>query len=233
MTSRAVAWGDLHNAWDLGGLPTGTGPTRFGRVYRSMNPDSLDAAGWGAIHNAGIEWVVDLRNDDEVVDAIHRPSSIVVHRRSIEDQGDRAFMIAWGDRLGSPAYYPEILRRWPELVAAAIGAIADANGPVLFHCGAGRDRTGMISAMLEQLVGVDREAILDDYASAVRAYNSWLASNPGREECMSDDELDAHLGSARLELAAFLDDHDFEDYLRRAGVSASQIDRLRTRLLSD
>jgi hypothetical protein len=45
VTSRAVFWGDLQNAWDLGGLPTATGTTRFGRLYRSMGPDDLDAAG--------------------------------------------------------------------------------------------------------------------------------------------------------------------------------------------
>jgi protein-tyrosine phosphatase len=196
-----------------------------------MSPDGLDAAGWAAIEAAGIATVVDLRNDDEVVGTIRRPVRIEVRRLPIEDQGDRDFMDTWGDRLGSPACYAEILRRWPDLVAAAMGAIADATGPVLFHCGAGRDRTGMISAMLEQIVGVDRDAILDDYASAVRAYNSWLQSNSAREKPRSQHELETHLDSARRELAAFLDDYDFHECLQRVGVTAAQVDRLRTRLL--
>lgn len=231
MTSRAVAWGDLQNAWDLGGLPTATGLTRRGQLFRSMNPDPLEAAGWVDILGAGISTVVDLRNDDEVAAIVARPDAVTVHRRAIEDQDDADFMAQWGERLGSPAYYPEILRRWPDLVAAAIAAIADAPGPVLFHCGAGRDRTGMISALIEELVGVDRAAILDDYSCAVRAFNTWKLANPVREPSQSDAELDAHLLSARAELSDFLDSLDVEQYLLDAGLTPAQLASIRSRLL--
>ena len=231
MTQRAVSWGDLENAWDLGGLPVASGATQHGRIFRSMSPDRLNASGWNDVLDAGIDTIVDLRNDDEVSSAVVRPVGLTVIRRSIEDQSDTDFMSLWGERLGSPEYYPEILRRWPGLVAAAVTAIAEAPGSVLFHCGAGRDRTGMISAIIEQLVGVDRAAILNDYSAAVRAYNSWLWVNPGREKPMSDDEVDAHLESALPELEAFLDTHDFESYLIAAGVTPRQLDRLRSRLL--
>jgi protein-tyrosine phosphatase len=228
---RSVTWGNLENAWDLGGLPVDSGLTRPGRVFRSMSPDRLDAAGWSDVLDAGIDTIVDLRNDYEVASVVARPASLAVIRCAIEDQDDDDFMSQWGERLGSPAYYPEILRRWPKLVAAAIAAVADAPGPVLFHCGAGRDRTGMISAILEQLVGVSRDAILDDYSAAVRAYNSWLRSNPGREKSMTDAEIDTHLESALPELEAFLDGHDFETYLIAAGVTPRQLAHLRSRLL--
>jgi protein-tyrosine phosphatase len=231
VTSRAVAWGDLQNAWDLGGLPIASGSTRPGRIFRSMSPDALDAAGWNAVRSAGIVTIVDLRNDYEVGEAIERPPELTVLRAPIEDQSDDQFMAEWGDRLGSPAYYGEILRRWPGLVAAAIIAIADAPGPVLFHCGAGRDRTGMISAMIEQLVGVEREAILDDYSAAVRAFNAWKTTNPFREPPQSDTELGEHLVSARGELADFLDCLDIEEYLLTAGLSRTQLASIRSRLL--
>ena len=231
MTTRAVEWGDLQNAWDLGGLPTRHGLTRRGRIFRSMNPDGLDATGWTAILSDGISTVVDLRNDYEVQDSPGRPSRLTVIRRPIEDQNDAEFMSEWGGRLGSPAYYPEILRRWPALVAAAIASIADAPGPVLFHCGAGRDRTGMISAMIEELVGVDRSAILDDYADAVRAFNQWKRANHFREKPQTDAELDEHLAIALPELTDFLEGVDIESYLLGAGLSAAQLRRLRARLL--
>jgi hypothetical protein len=89
MTSRAVAWGDLQNAWDLGGLPTASGPTRYGRVFRSMAPDKLDSAGWGDIQAAGVTTVVDLRNDYEVEEAPGRPTTLAIIRRPIEDQSYR------------------------------------------------------------------------------------------------------------------------------------------------
>jgi protein-tyrosine phosphatase len=233
VTSREVAWGDLQNAWDLGGLPTASGATRFGRLFRSMSPDILDTDGWADVLAAGIATVVDLRNDYEVTTVLARPEQITVHRRAIEDQDDADFMAAWGTKLGSPAYYPEILRRWPGLVAAAIGAIADAPGPVLFHCGAGRDRTGMIAAMLAELVGVEREAILDDYEGAVRAYCAWLRTHPAREKPMSATELDAHLRTSREELTSFLDALDVERYLLAAGVTTGQLANIRARLLDE
>lgn len=231
MTGRALAWGDLENAWDLGGLPTAAGSTRRGQVFRSMKPDALDARGWEDVIRSGVTTIVDLRNDDEVVTETLRPESLAVQRRAVEDQADGEFMAEWGDRLGSPAYYSEVLRRWPGLIAAAIGAIADAPGPVLIHCSAGRDRTGMISAMIEQLVGVDRAAILDDYSAAVRAFNVWKRSHPIHEPSQADDELDRHLERALRELSEFLDGTDVEAYLRRAGVKQEQLDRLRSRLL--
>jgi protein-tyrosine phosphatase len=233
VTSRAVAWGDLENAWDLGGQPTPSGPTRFGRVFRSMRLDDLDAEGWAALAASGTRSIVDLRNDDEVTAATDRPGAIALARCPIEDQSDSEFMAVWGERLGSPAYYSEILRRWPALVVAALGAIADAPGPVLFHCGAGRDRTGMISAMIGQLVGVHKPAILDDYENAVRAFNAWKKSHPNREAHQSNAELEAHLITARAELRMFLDEFDFEAYLLGAGLAPGQIARIRSRLLDD
>jgi protein tyrosine phosphatase (PTP) superfamily phosphohydrolase (DUF442 family) len=196
-----------------------------------MNPDGVDAEGWAAIARAGISTIVDLRNDDEVRAAPGRPTALTVIRRPIEDQNDAEFMSVWGSRLGTPAYYPEILRRWPALVASAIASIADAPGPVLFHCAAGRDRTGMISAMIEELVGVDRSSILDDYAAAVRAFNVWKHANPVREKPQADAEVDAHLAIALPELTAFLDGLDIAQYLLHAGLTELQVDRIRTKLL--
>jgi protein-tyrosine phosphatase len=228
-----VSWGDLHNAWDLGGLPTAFGSTRYGRIFRSMDPDKLDTAGWEDVRAAGITTVVDLRNDYEVKDAPDRPTTLTIIRRPIEDQSDAEFMAEWGERLGSPAYYPEILRRWPDLVAAAIASIADATGPVLFHCGAGRDRTGMISALICTIAGVDRSAILDDYESGVRAFDAWKLANPFREPPQTESELDLHLRSARGELSAFLAGIEVEDYLVDAGIRAAQLNAIRSRLLDD
>lgn len=233
MTDRSVSWGDLENAWDLGGQPTPNGETRSGRVFRSMNPNRLDAEGWADVAAAGITTIVDLLNDNEVLVETNRPESFVVFRRPIEDQSDAEFMAEWGERLGSPAYYPEVLRRWPDFIAAAFVAIADADGPVLFHCGAGRDRTGMMAAIIGELLGVPRDAIFDDYQGAVRAYNSWLIEHPNREHSLAPDELEKHLANAHVELDAFLDQFDFERYLLDAGVSFRSITALRARLLSD
>jgi hypothetical protein len=226
-----VEWGSLHNAWDLGGLPTASGTTRFARVFRSANPDDADASSWAAVTTSGVCTIVDLRNDDEVSVSL-RPANLTVERRPIEDQADDSFMSIWGDRLGSPAYYPEVLRRWPALVAEAFSAIADApDDGVLIHCMAGRDRTGMMVAMLLSLVGVTRDAILDDWSSAAREINAWWSIHGGPKGHLEGLTLENYIVQARGELDEFLDGVDVKAYLLAAGVTVGQLVRLRSRLL--
>ena len=198
--------------------------TRNGRIYRSGSPDKLTVEQWFRISDLGITSLVDLRNTDEIQDPGTRPDEVSSLSRPLEDQRDHEFMDVWGEQLGSPAYYGEILARWPNLVASAFIAIAEApTGAVLIHCGAGRDRTGMITAMLLILVGASREQVLNDYESAVREFNQRLLVGDLRAQSRTDTELDAHVAAARDELSAFLDALNVESFLLDAGVSRSQL----------
>jgi hypothetical protein len=62
--------------------------------------------------------------------------------------------------------YLSYLRRRPDSIAASIRAIARANGAVLVHCAAGKDRTGVVVALALDAVGVDRGAIVEDYLAS-------------------------------------------------------------------
>jgi protein-tyrosine phosphatase len=232
--TRSVEWGSLHNVWDLGALPTASGFTLLGRVFRSANPDGVDEASWTGLAEA-VCTIVDLRNDYEVTASVPRPPGVSVVRRPVEDQADDSFMADWGDRLGSPAYYPEVLARWPTLVAEAFTAIADApDGGVLLHCMAGRDRTGMIVAMLLLLAGVRRGAILDDWEAAARAINEWWGIHGGpKGHFFEGDVLEEYAARGRGELDEFLDGFSVEPYLIGAGVTAGQVSRLKSRLLDE
>jgi protein tyrosine/serine phosphatase len=222
---------ELPNLHDLGGLATPDGPLRHGRLFRSANPDGLTPDGWQQLVDAGIRTIVDLRNDDELVGSV-RPETLTVARRPMEDQSDENFMAEWGDRLGSPEYYPEVTRLWPHLLADAVGAVADApEGGVLIHCMAGRDRTGMITAILLELVHVDRDAIFDDFAISATAINAWWRIHGGPKGSQTDDELADYLVGAKQTLNAFLDDLDAPTYLADAGVGIQQLARIRLRLL--
>jgi protein-tyrosine phosphatase len=110
---REVAWDGIHNARDLGGLPTSTGSTRFGRIFRMPRPDILSATGWAQLESAGVRTLVDLRNTDEIGALPMRPGSVRSVHRALEDQGDAEFMDLMGPFVGSPTYYSENLRRWP------------------------------------------------------------------------------------------------------------------------
>jgi protein-tyrosine phosphatase len=229
--SRAVAWGNLHNVRDLGGLAFGSGSTVHGRFFRGPRLDGMDAAGWADLRAAGVRTIVDLRNDDEI-EPLELPPGLVRLNHPIEDQSHRQFMDRWGELLNSPSYYADNLAYWPERIVAVFRAFAEAPpGGILFHCSAGRDRTGLISAMLLTLAGVDDEEIVDDYLLSVTAMNDYfLAQEVPRERPRTPDELMAWSVEVGDRMRDFLAAIDVESFLETNGMSADEVASVRDRL---
>lgn len=231
MTDRSVAWGGLHNARDLGGLPAGTTTTRSGRVFRSPRLDGLDEQGWTELVDAGVRTIVDLRNPHEIA-PLPVPEGVTRHHRPVEVWEDRDFMARWGEVLDSPEYYRANLEAWPDLVVEAVRAVALApDGAVVIHCSAGRDRTGLVTALLLSIAGVPHDAIVEDYVCAVVAMNDYALAGLGDETGRSDDELRDRLTEVTGHLRALLADLDVAAYLTAHGMSADELDRVRARLL--
>jgi hypothetical protein len=128
--------------------------------------------------------------------------------------------------------WAEVLRRWPALIVAVLRAVAVApDGAVVVHCAGGRDRTGLIAALLLSLAGVDHDEIVEDYLAGVRGANEELRRTTHREEPRSDEELLAWEAHTSIELLGFLRDTDVVAYLVANGMPADDIARIRTRLL--
>jgi protein-tyrosine phosphatase len=239
MTGRAVAWGGLHNARDLGGLPvetaesaeSGTTTTQCGRIYRAPRLDGLDDRGWQQLVDAGVRTIVDLRNPHEIA-LLPLPPAVVRHHRPVEVWEDRDFMARWGEVLNSPAYYRACLDTWPHLMVDVVRTIADTpDGGVVVHCSAGRDRTGLVTALLLALVGVATDAIVDDYACSVIAMDSWAAGGHGDEAARTADELAAWLAVVTAQLRELLEGLDVAGYLTAHGLTDDELARVRARLL--
>lgn len=210
----------------------GGGETRFGRIFRSGRPDELDATDWGRLIDARVGTIVDLRNKYEIAPLPARPDCLAVVNRPIEDQSDEVFMSEWGEHLGSPRYYSTVLRLWPHLVAAAFTAIADADpeSAILIHCSAGRDRTGMIAALLLTTAGAPLEAVQTDYERGMRGIRRDLPAGVPHDRRLSDEEFEAAVVQHRGDLSAFLDTVDVEYLLRAAGASSDTLDRAAAKL---
>lgn len=178
-TEMTLAWDGYVNARDLGGLPTHlarNGETVMGRIARGPRREWLTAAGWDAARAWGLASVVDLRCAYEVGAQDSDPNvstatieGLVFANTPTEDHSDPDFREACFPILDSPEYWRHNWRLQPHLVRASLDAIASAEPGVLVHCGAGRDRTGMISALLLGNAGVEPDAVADDYAASVRA----------------------------------------------------------------
>jgi protein tyrosine/serine phosphatase len=220
---------------DLGGFPLpGGGETRWSAVVRSDNPGRLTRAGLDALRAHGVRTVVDLRDPVELVAG--EPSlarEFEVARVPLFDFGDDQFWRRWRGRYeANGRFYGEALERWPERFAAAVAAIGHAPpGAVLVHCQVGRDRTGLVAALLLSLAGVDAEEIAADYAlSADRLrplYDEWLRVE---EDPRVRARLERENVSEAAAMLALLERLDAEAYLRAAGATAADLTAARNRL---
>ncbi len=233
---RDRAWSGACNVRDLGGLPIADGgSTAFHRVFRSGSTSRMTDAGWAKAIDAGVSLVIDLRNLDE-----HGPETTSSEpsrmprrvNRPVEDQANVEFMQLCDGLLAHPRSYPHHLGFFAEEVGAVFEEIARTDDAVMFNCSAGRDRTGLITAMLLRLNGVSTETIVEDYELGVRGFNQWMRSTPGphREPVQTDDELTLLLEDRLSFLAGWIDGLDVPSFLGSAGVDHAAIETLSRRL---
>jgi protein-tyrosine phosphatase len=237
VSDRNLHWAGCFNARDLGGLRAADGRAiRQGALVRSDGLHRLTADGWSALVAYGIRTIVDLRNDHEIgADLARRPAELSTVHVPLDDAADTEFwQHCWDNGLdGSPLYYQFFLDRKPERCAAAIAAVAHARpGGVLIHCGAGRDRTGLIIMLLLALAGVAPSDIADDYQlSTSRLAPAWSAWGLEDQGPLIEDILKRKNTTARATLFAILESLDVSAYLRSAGLGDADLNTLRARLL--
>lgn len=225
MVSRALTVPGLYNARDLGGLPLlGGGVTPSGVFVRSESPDLVTEEGWEQLRAKGIRTVIDLRRPDERAhDTSVRPTWATVLNADLHDP---AFAQRFGAEglEGAALHYLDRLRESPAAVVAALRAISEAEpGAVMIHCVSGRDRTGLLSALLLVVAGVEPEAIVLDYLETVgNAPQLAVAQGvPNWEPHV--DRLLTELGTTtELSFRAFLSALDVEPLLRELNPEQAQ-----------
>jgi protein-tyrosine phosphatase len=182
---RHLRWPSCLNVRDLGGFAAADGVTTRWRAFvRADTLSGLTDRGRAALEAYGIRTIIDLRIPVEVRDdpgpyAEHE--AIQMHNLPL-DPNDRAVSKAVSVYRGTGlstmvAVNAALLDVSREQVAVIMRTIAAApEGGVLFHCHAGRDRTGLIAALLLGLAGVPAEEIVADYAISYNAVASTMAT---------------------------------------------------------
>jgi protein-tyrosine phosphatase len=234
------------NVRDLGGLPTEDGgETRFGSVIRADSVRLLSDEGWDALVGAGITRIVDLREDLELAGDAPRALPVDLVRVPILDHFDEE---AWaeiqevseGASTHSDAQrlvYLRFLEHCRPRFVEAVTAVAEAGrGAVVVHCHGGKDRTGLVVALLLRIAGVPVAVIAEDYAlSGERLADRterWLA---GAEDDAERARIERIASTPADAMQAVLDAIDeryggVDRYLVGGGLDPAVLEAARARL---
>ncbi|EOM77311.1 protein-tyrosine-phosphatase [Rhodococcus rhodnii] len=165
----------VHNLRDVGGYRAGDAVTRWGRLLRADALHALGDDGRRALGALDVRLVLDLRDDEEVVsapDALGDVGCRYVHHSVYGKAGALALPADGGFDLA--ALYRTILDEHGTRLTDAVRMVADADGPVVVHCTAGKDRTGLVVALALSAVGVSDRDVAADYAlSEIMLAGEW------------------------------------------------------------
>ena len=213
---RVVALEGCSNMRDLGGYRAADGrAVRFGLVFRSASLAALTEADLLAFDATGIRTVCDLRGEREAARAPSRLPGVdapEVVRLPIEPRVGASLrdLLAREEATGEDmhdllrtayaAYATDHLPRYRALFGLLLG---EERLPLLFHCSAGKDRTGFGAALVLTALGVPRETVVADYLATNRIWKREHALPPNTPADVRDTLLTAHrpLLEAALDLA--------------------------------
>ena len=257
MTTRLHRFDALDNFRDYGDYATAAGcRVRPGRLFRSAHHARLSDADVARIDTFQIGAVVDLRRPVErnrqpsrrpegfkgvVIESDHDPQGEAPHitflkNSDLTPQSARDFMSKTYRRLPFEASHIDLFSRYFEL-------LAETDAPVLIHCAAGKDRTGLLAGLTHHLLGVARDDLYEDYlmtntavdlearapgiAEQLKAMTGRTASHDAVVAFMGVEA--AYLDQAFAEMARRFGSTD--GYLEQAlGVDAARRDRIVERL---
>ncbi len=235
------------NFRDIGGYPTTEGRTvRWGRYYRAGRQDRMTKADLARARDLGIATQIDLRKPDEVRDQGRGPleemGADYHHIPVIPEGGSDELSRLVGDTGISGRRYLGYLEFGPEPWLKMFELFADAGRhPIVLHCTAGKDRTGVSTAFLLSVLGVDRALIEADYILTNRDVGrqaDFIERTVGYPEGMDRASLMHAAGVPETAIGDFLDGLEARwggplGYLRSIGVSEATLDDVRREFLED
>jgi protein-tyrosine phosphatase len=174
MVQNNSGFTSILNFRDIGGIPAAGGRSlKKGIIYRSANPDRVSRRDIKRLHELGIRTIIDLRAPYEYKKNKRSAEGIEVIPMTLDfEKKTREQLYPWLFRKNSEEKIAEIsnslyidiidgaglvFRQFAEIL------LSSGRSPVLVHCQAGKDRTGIISALVQLLAGVERETIIRDY----------------------------------------------------------------------
>lgn len=174
--NRHIKITEISNFRDIGGLNTQDGKKiKWGKIYRSGNLSRLQKSEFVKFNSLQIKTVIDLRTEAEIEEKHdHLPEKIDYFSIPIvSDQGDimgqmkgkvlRGEITEAESKMLMEEFYTKCVIENIPLLKEIILKIVTSETPILYHCSAGKDRTGIVTAILLSILNVDRETIINEY----------------------------------------------------------------------
>ncbi|MGG7467797.1 tyrosine-protein phosphatase [Chryseobacterium arthrosphaerae] len=184
-TEKVTGIRKVANFRTVGNIKNTEGRTlKEGKLYRSAHLHQLKKKSFNDFEKLGIKEIIDLRNSKEIAKKPDQLPDGVIYKKysAFEDEGDQLTqakkLVLKGKVNASDAdkrmvdFYREYVTENPEVIRKIITGILESDQPVLYHCTAGKDRTGITTALILTILKFDRETI----------YNEYLLSNNYRKE---------------------------------------------------
>jgi protein tyrosine/serine phosphatase len=238
---RTIAFDAVFNFRDLGGYPARDGRrVRWRRLFRADGLHRLRPEESDRFRELGITTVIDLRSAEEVATRgrVPEPDVVYHHLAMFDVEPD------WPPDDDSPGYladrYLEMVEEGRRTLAASLEVLSDeAAYPLVFHCAAGKDRTGILAAVVLALLGVPDDVIVQDYAlsqEAMGRLGAWLRANMP-DVADANSTLPSSVFGATVETMTVFLAHlqraygGAEGLVRELGVDPDLVRRLREHLL--
>jgi protein-tyrosine phosphatase len=242
---RHVDFEACFNFRDIGGYETTDGRSvAWGRIYRSDMFHRMTEADRDRLRQLGLRTVIDLRSTNEVNRwGRFDHHEVDFHHQPVFEEETTALPPL--PTLGDPephdkgATYLLLADEGAPALAAALRVLAEGSLPAVFHCAAGKDRTGILAALLLTALGVPEETVLGDYQlteATLPRQTDWMARFEPEEAEALANRPPWLLAAPAAVMRAFLDGLSLRHgspmgYLADIGVDAPVVDELRARLL--
>jgi protein-tyrosine phosphatase len=239
-STRELSLEIAYNVRHIGGYATSSGATTSDALVRAAGLHRLTDSGLGRLADHGIRTVVDLRSQMErerdITPDVGRFGMVRVNAPVFEQDASPVGLA--GEFPGFAIAYERMLLTGRAAYRELFETIATSDGGLVFHCTAGKDRTGVAAALLLSLVGVADETIVEDFALSetllAPVLKEWM---PRMAERGITEEQGRALMASRPEDMVSTLRHvrerfgSAEDYLSDIGVAPAAIAGVRARLV--
>jgi protein tyrosine/serine phosphatase len=175
--TRRLALESIHNFRDFGGYAAGPRRLKRGHLYRSASHSRATEADLEAVAALGLTTIVDLRRPEERQREPSRRWANFAAAVIANDSDEEKMVEPWPQFLARSdlsaaalhGFYHHYYSHAPfeprmiDIFSRYFRALGEADGPILVHCAAGKDRTGMICALTHTLLGVHEDDIVEDF----------------------------------------------------------------------